>query len=387
MFLSRIGVSHAPVGSSPSAGFTCGPHISTDPTRCARTRVQHDLRMLPPTRTIRPSPVELLVVRDEGPAGVRLRSDPGYTRIRSGIYAATAAWRVLRPWDRYLARVHAYAVRNPGAVFCHESAAALLGLPVFGEPRDIHVFDPRRSRSLRFGDVSVHTSQDPREIDDSGPVTVTSIADTVIDLARVLPPAFGLATIDAAIGGGQGHPSIDALRQRSQSQSARRGRLRLPWLWENADGLAESPGESVSRAVIAWWGFERPELQVEFGHEGADDRVDFFWRARSVIGESDGYGKYDADAPGDAKRILLAEKTREDRLRRHVGAVARWDWKDAMRGRPVRDRLQGAGLVQVRPPQFAMLATLRTHPRSFSPAELRARRPSPPVRNGGTAET
>lgn len=303
--------------------------------------------------------------------------------MRSGIYAATAAWRRLKPWERYLARVHAFALRSPGAVFSHESAAALLGLPVFGEPRDIHVFDPGRTRSFRFGDVLVHTSQDSRAILERGSFAVTAVADTVVDLARVLPPAFGLATVDAALGGGPGHPSLDDMRDRAREQSARRGRLKLAWICDQADGRAESPGESVSRAVISWWGFEPPEVQVEFAHEGVVDRVDFFWRRHRAMGESDGYSKYAADDPVELKRQLIAEKVREDRLRRHQGALARWDWSDSMRAVPLRDKLLLAGLEPAGRARTAMLATLRTHPRSLSRDELVARGPALRARSHG----
>jgi hypothetical protein len=64
---------------------------------------------------------------------------------------------------------------------------------------------------------------------------------------------------------------------------------------------AESPGESVSRAVIRWCGFEDPVLQAEFRYEGVTDRTDFLFPSSRTVGESDGWGKYGID-DGDAPR-------------------------------------------------------------------------------------
>ncbi|UUT35080.1 hypothetical protein [Microbacterium elymi] len=95
---------------------------------------------------------------------------------------------------------------------------------------------------------------------------------------------------------------------------------------DRATALAESAGESLSRAVTEWLGYEEPELQVGFAYEGARDRVDFYWRRLRRIGESDGYGKYDANDAAAMKAHFVVEKTREDRLRRHEGGFIRWEW-------------------------------------------------------------
>src|SRR3546814_14172198 len=116
--------------------------------------------LLLPGHTLAPSPAPLMRSRDAEEAGLRLREDDRRVRVRPGVYALRDRWETLTPWERYVARVHAFALVSPGAVFCLESAAALLGLPLFGEPRDIQVFAAARARSHRFGDVAVHTSVD-----------------------------------------------------------------------------------------------------------------------------------------------------------------------------------------------------------------------------------
>ena len=114
-------------------------------------------------RAIVTSPVPLITRSEARVLGITLRAST-HVRLRRGIYAPKQAFLRLKPWQRYAARVHAFARSRPDAVLCLESAAVLHGMPVFGHPCDIHVFDPDLRTSQRSGDVCVHTSADPREI-------------------------------------------------------------------------------------------------------------------------------------------------------------------------------------------------------------------------------
>ncbi len=307
---------------------------------------------MPPQVQIAPSPVYFRVASDAAPTA-RPRDDRTLVRVRHGVWTDAVAWRALAPWERYLARVHAVALVRPDAVFCHESAAALWGQPIFGEPRDIHLFEGRATHSHRVGDVVRHASLAPPRIVDTGDYLLTAPADTAVALTRALPPAWGVAAVDATISGRQlGLCTITELRDVLSSQADRRHRRRCVWALDHADPRSESVGESVSRAVIGWLGFEEPELQHPFHFDGHTDRCDFFWPRSGVAGESDGYGKYRTSAD------LVAEKRREDRLRRHLRGFARWDWKDAMHAEPLRRALDNAGVPRIHPPQPAMLATL-----------------------------
>ena len=327
-------------------------------------------------RAVLASPVPLVTRAEARARGIAVDA-PAYTRIRSGVHAPTGPYSALPPWDRYAARVHAFARTHPDAVLCLESAAVAHGLPRFGEARDIHVFAPGRTRSRRFGDVCVHTSEDPRALDRRGSLLVTSLLDTTTDLARVLPPAQALAVVDAAISAAQGGTlQLAALRAHAAAQASSRGSAQLRRLWEQADGRAESPAESVSRAVIAWCGYEEPELQHEFHYDGVDDRVDFLFPSVGAVGEADGWGKYDLADPERAATHLRDEKRREDRLRRHQHPFARWELADAWRIRPLCHALDAAGVPRVRPREAAMLATLQRHPREVA-RHLPALRPMP----------
>jgi len=304
---------------------------------------------------------ELFLARHHPPTLPRLDRQASLRRLRAGVYAIAQEWEALEAWRRYALRVSAVARtwRNP--VFCLESAAVLQGLPIFGEPKEIHLLT-EHGRSWRQGDVVVHRYSDDREVV-GGRVRVTSVPDTTADLCRVLPPAFGLAVADAA---SRRTGEVIRVADRGRAQADPRGVRRLDWVQERTDAAAESVGESVSRAVVEWLGYESPELQTVFDSEGFVDRVDFFWRAQRVIGESDGYGKYDLSNPEDVKRALIKEKIREDRLRRQVGGFARWDWGDAIRWRPLDEKLRAAGLEPVRPAHTAMLRTLSRNLRSIT---------------------
>ncbi|WP_322411895.1 hypothetical protein [Microbacterium invictum] len=305
---------------------------------------------------IHPSPIILLTSRDAEAISRRPSDDPSLVRVRHGVYAGLAEWQALAPWNRYLARVHAAAMSLGDVVFSHESAAALLGLPVFGEPAHIHLLD-ETGHTRRFGDVIVHSATGHRDIEGSAGLSMTSLADTTVDLARLLPPAYGLAVADAALRRLESEGRVLAVDEIAARQRTTRGARRLQWVAENATPVAESPGESVSRAVIGWLGFEAPELQVTFAVEGFVDRCDFFWRHQNVAGESDGYGKYPAD-PALARAALLLEKKREDRLRRRLDDLARWDWDDAHLVEPLDQKLHAAGLRPVTRRNEAALATM-----------------------------
>ena len=313
----------------------------------------------------RPSPVELIRIRDAFTQTRTLRHAGLYQRVRPGVYASRPEWDRLAPWERYLARVHAYALVNPGAVFAYESAAALLGLPVFGEPTYIHTYDFGRTKTRRFGDVFVHTSVVALETTTLNGHTMTSRAVTAVDLMRVLPAPFGLAVGDAAISPVQGGTLARAdLAAIAEASPNIRGRALVNLLVPMLDSRSESTGESVSRGVILWSGFEPPDLQRVFVSEGFTDRVDFWWESVRAIGESDGYAKYVGATPEETVQRVVAEKRREDRLRRQCHEFGRWDWAASTAITPIVRELERMRIPRVSAPRSLLLSTVRDNPRS-----------------------
>ncbi|WP_300267784.1 hypothetical protein [Microbacterium sp.] len=309
------------------------------------------------------SPLPLCTLDDARHLGINLRS--GWARVRKGIYVNSDAYDKLSARDKYAVRVHAFIRMNPDAVLCLESAAVIHGVPQFGETKDIHVFDPHRTSSWRHSDVSVHTSKDPRTIERVNGVLVTSLVDTVCDLVRVVSPGRGIAIVDTVTSPAQGGLlSIGQLQDHAADQQNQRGRARMQLVWAHADPLSESPVESLSRAVIAWSGFEVPVLQREFIYEGQCDRVDFYFESVRAIGEADGWGKYDLMNNDDPMAKLKDEKRREDRLRRHRHPFARWEMRDIWSVKPLTAKLVEIGVPRVAPKHDALLITFRNNPRA-----------------------
>lgn len=304
----------------------------------------------------------LLLAREHSAPALRFDRDRSLQRIRAGVYVDRAAWVGLAPWERYALRVEAVAATWTAPVFCLESAAHVHGLPLFGEPKWIHLLDAGGT-TWREGDVVVHGTRDARSVESIDGMLVTPVGDTALDLCRVLPPAFALAVADRAA---RMSDPFGSFAVRGREQVSRRGIRQLDWIDDNVDPAAESPGESVSRAVIGWLGYERPELQVRHRYEGVEDRVDFQFPSTRAVGESDGYGKYDAEDVEATKRRFIEEKRREDRLRRNGHPFARWDWGDAMAITPLDRALRAAGLVSLYPRDERRLATLIRNTRSLA---------------------
>ncbi len=198
--------------------------------------------------------------------------------MSSGVYASRVAWEALKPWERYLARVHAASMRYPDAVFCLDAAAAFRSLPIFGEPEEVHVIAPAHATARASAGVRVHLTAEPRSIEEIDGILVTDVADTVVDLARGRHNAVGLAVANAAL---RANPQLTSasLRAVNEGRASSRWRRHARWPLERAIPTPESPLESVSLAAVEWLGIPPPELQRRFCGPDHTDRVDFWWHA------------------------------------------------------------------------------------------------------------
>ncbi|WP_404433650.1 hypothetical protein LG299_03825 [Microbacterium lacus] len=284
------------------------------------------------------------------------------TRVTRGIYVATRMWAPLAPWERYRVRVQAAGMKHPDAVFHLESAASLHGLPIFGDPVRVHVLGDVGARARESGGVITHTTTQARGYESVGGMLACSLADTVVDIARARHPAVALAVADAAL---RQDPAltVEQLVAMNESRRSSRGRRRARWALHRATPLAESPLESIDRAVIEWLGFADPELQVWIGH----DRVDKWWPEVQVAGESDGDLKY--GGPAEQGNSALRDRHRRDaRMFEHgVRAVPHWGWAEAVAVDPLEAILRSAGLRQELPrdaaPLFSLARALNPRPR------------------------
>jgi very-short-patch-repair endonuclease len=235
----------------------------------------------------------------------------------------------VRDDDRHLVRrrraaltAAAAALRRSGHVVSGRSAAVLHALPTFRLPERGELTDPATVAPGRRSGVHVRTAALTRpDVRRWFGVTVTSVARTLVDLARH-DRRDAIMAADAA------------LRHRSTSSTEIAGALERAAGWPGvrqarsvlaqADARAESPLESLARLTLVDDGFPLPELQVEI----AGYRVDMLVRAARLVIEVDGLAKYSADA-------LRREKRREQRLRAAGYRVERLTWDDVVRRWPI----------------------------------------------------
>ncbi|MFO7690211.1 MAG: hypothetical protein R6W83_06605 [Cryobacterium sp.] len=260
-------------------------------------------------------------------------------RLRSGVYLSAALWATLDPTERYLCRIRAYAVSSAQPpVFSHHSAAAIWGLPrPAAWPADVHITVPQASGGRsRHGVVRHAVQRQPLTVERHG-LRVSSVTDTAVDMARVLPFAEAVAMMDRAIHvprQGVALATRDELERSLEALTGpARGRAAALRAGDFASTQSGSGGESYSRASIFLLGFVVPELQVRFDDAlGFIAFVDFFWRSINRVGEFDGRGKYITEEFTQGRttaQVVLDEKRREDRVRALGPTFSRWDWETA----------------------------------------------------------
>lgn len=273
----------------------------------------------------------------------RMHRDGTLSRLRRGSYLVGPCPEDAADRHRLLVRATAERLSDR-AVISHVSAAVLYGLPVWGVPLGrVHATRGRRSGGRASDRVCVHTAPlRPDELTVIEGIAVTSLARTVVDIARRMPFEQAVVVADAALATGLLGPGelMKSLARAAGWQGVPGARRVVGF----ADGRSESVGESRSRVAIARAGLPAPVLQWEVatGPARRVRRVDFAWIERRTVGEFDGRVKYGrglrpGQDPGDA---VFAEKLREDEVRDEDLAMVRWTWADLTRFAAVAQRLR-----------------------------------------------
>jgi hypothetical protein len=298
-------------------------------------------------------------------------------RIRRGFYVRTADWLSARPSERFAWTTAAVARSVKGAVLCGETAALANGLPTLRTPGCVELATTlpgrsgvRRSPLMVLGDdPAARQAREKRsyplryclkpavETMVRGEFRCTSPVQTTFDLmvggklAEALVVADGLARMLHRQGVLAADANLLALPQivngisSHPHSSARRRAERVAAL---ASPLAESVGESYSRAAFEFLEFEQPVLQHVFRDaDGFIGRADCWWPRNRVVGEFDGKAKYvEAAVRGaaTAEEAVYREKLREDRIRALGLGFVRWGWADVEDPERLRRKLLAAGL-------------------------------------------
>jgi Protein of unknown function (DUF559) len=211
----------------------------------------------------------------------------------------------------------------------HRSAALVHGLGLVGrDPKSVAEITrapgDQGSYTGRRG-VLVHIAALPADhIVSHRGVLLTSVPRTVIDLARTLPFAQGVAVADSAL-----HAGLTSKTELTAviADCARwRGLRRAREVTAFSDARSESVLESLSRAVFHHFGLPPPDLQVWVGDDAeVIGRADFLWRRYNTIGEADGAFKY--QTPARAR----AQLERDARLRAAGYEVVHFTWAEITR--------------------------------------------------------
>ncbi len=223
------------------------------------------------------------------------------------------------------------------------SAARILGLETLSSPRALTVLtedDARRCRQ-RHGYVLRVAALPPHHRERSFGVPVTSVARTVVDIARWGTLTEGVVVADSALR--KGMTSARRLADVHAECVGWCGANQARHALALADPRAESVLESVSRVAMHEQGVPAPRLQVVIGdNHGSFARPDFLWDDYGLIGEADGLARYEPDGRRTTREIVRDEKRREERLADLGFTVVRWGWSTAMNPPLLAKRLNAA---------------------------------------------
>ncbi|NJC56811.1 DUF559 domain-containing protein [Brevibacterium marinum] len=215
-------------------------------------------------------------------------------------------------------------------VFSHISAALLWELEV-SRPVDERVEVMRPEISRRHTNLLVRKRKLPPEhVDRIGDVAVTSLARTLIDIARDYSLDVSVPMLDNALR--RNLVTNGELLNVMETANEMRNKNRLITAIDLMDPLRESPAESM----VAVRFFENqilgfvPQVDVRDAQGRFVARVDFLHRQAMIIVEFDGRAKYFLN-DRDHRTAFDRERERERQLRSLGYHVVRIFWKDLFR--------------------------------------------------------
>lgn len=266
-------------------------------------------------------------------------------RVRRGVYATAGHVAAVRdkPASEHALQVAAAvsAQFTPGAVASYQSAALIHGIDLIKRPEEGVVWLTRargRYRDAPATGIRWHSAAlPPEQITRVLGVQVTTAARTVLDLARSLPYAEGVAAADSAL-----HKRLVAKAELTlmlKKFDRWPGITKARQVVDFSDQLAESVLESAARVAFDKFGLPAPLLQTDIYDDKIRliGRVDFLWEDQRTIAEADGMGKYEEEG-------RAGEQIRRDiRLREAGYKVVHFTWAEIF-GEPARvvDRIHTA---------------------------------------------
>ena len=279
-------------------------------------------------------------------------------RVRRGVYVVTSV--CAEPTHRFIAAVGAgpgttlpcesagtmkrdedlrILVRSyvddcpEGAAFSHRSALIIHGLPIpyfeNGAPLCAEFVHPEVGVRRSFVHIRKRPLEGSTEVVND--FRVTTLPQTLLDVARDYPLAFSVAAVDAALR--RNLISVREFADYCAHNPVRTRQGRIDAVIANADARRESVAESITAVRFVEYSIAGFEPQVVIRDERGDfvARTDFSNPKARVVAEFDGAGKYYLDG-ADPKRAFELERRREYSLRNLGIQVFRITWRDLFRG-------------------------------------------------------
>ncbi len=212
-----------------------------------------------------------------------------------------------------------------GAVLSHRSAAARLGLDVSRNP-SVQITIPVSRRTPRLVGVQVWRSRDlpASDVTKRGPLRLTHLARTIIDLASMLDDKSLRAALDSALRQRRSHLGwiSQLLNQRG---NGRRGADRLRGLiaeYRDGDEVPDSVLESFALQLARAIGRE-PKLHWEvFDGERRVAEVDLAWPEVRLCAQLDGWRWH------SSREAFVEDRALDRALQRLGWMVLRYTWHE-----------------------------------------------------------
>lgn len=297
--------------------------------------------------------VEDMTALQETPASPRLHR-LNLRIVEPGRHATLRQIGRSRSRREQLERLQLFATtRARPPVFAYWSAALIHGLPLLNAPpATIHVVAAGSVESAAHG-VVAHRQLGARAPMRRQGLQATPVAETVAALAGRTSFVEGVVLADHALYSGSFGERVPLATRGELTVAAAllpdpEERRRSLAVVRFADGRAESPLESVSRATMALAGAPPPELQLRVRDAfGVFARLDFCWPELGLAGEADGAEKLQHPAfrrfP-DVRQALAAREERDSRIEQAGLRVIRWRWPTGRRVDLMREFLLGEGV-------------------------------------------
>ncbi|MEO7234058.1 MAG: type IV toxin-antitoxin system AbiEi family antitoxin domain-containing protein [Lapillicoccus sp.] len=251
-------------------------------------------------------------------------------RVRAGVYVDGERHRRADPLARDLLEVRAMLTAcGVGYAAAHLSAVAVHGLPVL--ERDlgpVELAGVETGTARRDGRLRIHPPVPARLVTEHDEVAVVRAPSAVLEAEATTGLRAGLVAADAGLHRRAFTPAD--LEVALVETPLGRGRRTAVQVVRLADARSESPGETWTRLLFHQLGVAPMELQAVIHDEDGRfvARVDLLDRAHRLVVEFDGALKYAGGGTGQA--ALVAEKRREDAIRRLGYRVLRLVWADLL---------------------------------------------------------